>query len=299
MGVPSGWWRTISFCLFLFFFFLAVPKACGSSQAGNGTYARSLTRYATRKRLVWSFFFFFFFFGCPVVHAVPLPGIRSKLQLQPKPQLWQCQIFNPMCQAGDQTGIPVLLRHLQSYCTTAGTPPHFVLETIPRGNHGQIILISESEKLLLKFKFQSTLFLPKMRTHSKSTIWASGNPSCTDPATPWSEWLLTLFLRCLSGMELDFSRLVRRYVKEWMAGGLSFRWSSQVWPKDPGVPETVSGVSEIRIFSELPWDVNCPLYSHSLTSFPEVIVPLSHWQKQGWESGCLLLSQTFKRFAKT
>ena len=36
-----------------------------------------------------AFFFFFFFFGCPMAYGVPRPEIRSKLQLQPKLQLWQ------------------------------------------------------------------------------------------------------------------------------------------------------------------------------------------------------------------
>ena len=33
--------------------------------------------------------FFFFFFGCPTAYGVPRPGIRSQLELCPKPQLWQ------------------------------------------------------------------------------------------------------------------------------------------------------------------------------------------------------------------
>ena len=40
---------------------------------------------------------FFFFFGQPSAYGIPGPGIRSE------PQLWQCQILNPLCQEGDQT----------------------------------------------------------------------------------------------------------------------------------------------------------------------------------------------------
>ena len=69
------------------------------------------------------FFFFFFFFGCPAAHAVPGPGISSKLQLWPVPQLWQHWIlFNPLCPARNQTCVLVLQRHGRSHRTTAGAP---------------------------------------------------------------------------------------------------------------------------------------------------------------------------------
>ena len=48
-------------------------------------------------------FFFFLFFGCPAAYGIPRPGIISQIQLQPKPQLWQCQIPNPLCWAGAGT----------------------------------------------------------------------------------------------------------------------------------------------------------------------------------------------------
>ena len=43
------------------------------------------------------YLFFFSFFGCPMAYGIPGPGIRSKLQLRPKPQLWQLQIPNTLC----------------------------------------------------------------------------------------------------------------------------------------------------------------------------------------------------------
>ena len=43
------------------------------------------------------FFFFFFFFGYHIAYGVTEPGIRSEPQLQPKLQLWQRQILNPLC----------------------------------------------------------------------------------------------------------------------------------------------------------------------------------------------------------
>ena len=64
----------------------------------------------------------YFFFGHPTAYGVPGLGIRSELQLQPKPQLRQCPIRNPVCWARDRICIPALPRHCRSCCTTAGTP---------------------------------------------------------------------------------------------------------------------------------------------------------------------------------
>ena len=72
--------------------------------------------------------FFLFIFGHPSAYGVPGSGVRSEPQVQPKQQLWQRQILNPLCWAGDQTCIPALPRHRQSHCTTGGTPRiHFKL----------------------------------------------------------------------------------------------------------------------------------------------------------------------------
>ena len=48
---------------------------------------------------------------------------RAELQLQPKLQLQECQIFNPLCRAGDQTRISVLPRCRQSFATQQELPP--------------------------------------------------------------------------------------------------------------------------------------------------------------------------------
>ena len=63
-----------------------------------------------------------YFFHCPVAYGIPRPGIRSKPQMRPKPQLQQCQILNPLCQPRDWTCIPTLPRRCLSCCTTAGSP---------------------------------------------------------------------------------------------------------------------------------------------------------------------------------
>ena len=41
-----------------------------------------------------------------MAYEVPRLGIESDLELQPTPQLWQCWILNPLCQAWDQTWVP-------------------------------------------------------------------------------------------------------------------------------------------------------------------------------------------------
>ena len=64
-------------------------------------------------------FFFFFFFGYPMAYRIPRPGIRSKLQLRPRLQLWQHQVTMP---AGDRTCVSKLYRHCPSRCTTVETP---------------------------------------------------------------------------------------------------------------------------------------------------------------------------------
>ena len=48
----------------------------------------------------WFFFSFFPFLAMPMAMEVPRPGIKSKPQLQPVPQLWQCQILNLLHHSG-------------------------------------------------------------------------------------------------------------------------------------------------------------------------------------------------------
>ena len=76
------------------------------------------------------FSFVFFILGYLEAYGVPKPGIKSELQLQPKPQLQQCQIPNPLCWAGDGTCIPVLLRYHQSQYTTVEVPVDYLLLTM-------------------------------------------------------------------------------------------------------------------------------------------------------------------------
>ena len=67
------------------------------------------------------------------IHSIGVPrlGIELRSQLQPTPQLWQCQILNPPCQARDQTRTSATTRaaavgSLTCY-TTAGTLPPLYL----------------------------------------------------------------------------------------------------------------------------------------------------------------------------
>ena len=76
---------------------------------------------------------FCFGFGHPSAHGTPRPGIRSEPNLRTKPPLWQWRIPNPLCQAGDQTCVPVLPRCCWSHCTTLGAPnPLHFLHCFPR-----------------------------------------------------------------------------------------------------------------------------------------------------------------------
>ena len=56
----------------------------------------------------------------------PGPGIESQPQLKPMPQLWQCQIFNPLCRARFQILASVVNRvaavRFLTHCATTGTP---------------------------------------------------------------------------------------------------------------------------------------------------------------------------------
>lgn len=71
------------------------------------------------------FYIFFFFFGHPEAFGVSRPGIISELQLQPELQLWQYQVLNPLCQAGERTCSPVLPRCCWFCCTTIGISSTF------------------------------------------------------------------------------------------------------------------------------------------------------------------------------
>ena len=66
--------------------------------------------------------FFFPLSGHLAAYGVPRPGIRSKPQSRPKPQLWQHRILNSLCRAEDRTCIPALPRRCWSSCATVG--PH-------------------------------------------------------------------------------------------------------------------------------------------------------------------------------
>ena len=68
------------------------------------------------KRFV--FVFVFLFFGPLAADGVSRPGIKTKLQLQPMPQLQQCRIPNPLCQTRDWSYIPALQKHRWSCCAS-------------------------------------------------------------------------------------------------------------------------------------------------------------------------------------
>lgn len=68
------------------------------------------------------FFFNFLFLGFPQHMESQRQVLDLSPQSQPKPQMWQQWLFNPLCQTGDQTCNPALPRCPRSCCPTAGTP---------------------------------------------------------------------------------------------------------------------------------------------------------------------------------
>ena len=74
-----------------------------------------------------SHFSFFFLFW--LLHGVPGPGMESRPEFWTMPQLQQCQIFNPLCQAGDWTLIPASAEILSILFCHSGnsTPLNFLI----------------------------------------------------------------------------------------------------------------------------------------------------------------------------
>ena len=78
--------------------------------------------YEYLSALVWVFSSFF---DHPVAYEVPGPGIRSELQLQPKSQLRQCWILNPVLRIKPGWGLNLHPRAPEVppiCCATLGTP---------------------------------------------------------------------------------------------------------------------------------------------------------------------------------
>ena len=114
-------------------------------------------------------FVLFCFFGCPIAHGVPRPGIRSELQLWPRPQLQKFWIFNPLQQARDRTCALALQRCHQSCCTIVRTPIYGSLQC---GSYG----------LLCLMKRKTTFWnLPGNLKHIGSGFSGQENHSCFFP----------------------------------------------------------------------------------------------------------------------
>ena len=153
-----------------------------------------------------------------------------QLQLQPKLQLWQCQIFNQLCWARDQTCVPVFPRCHQSHCATAGTPLFNCWKTKLSGSLQRIKLYTVCHYYLLqwplrrykerKWRLESTnsefsdiskarilnVHKQKNRAHpsrSGSLAECSLRGPCFSPA----EWLRTLNSFCALEC-LEYQRLI-------------------------------------------------------------------------------------------
>ena len=97
--------------IFFFFFSCATLRACSSSQGQVLNQSHSSDKAGSLTTRPPGNSFFFFFFRCPMAYGVPRQGIRFEPQLQPKPQLQQHWILNPLCWARDRACIPVFPRH--------------------------------------------------------------------------------------------------------------------------------------------------------------------------------------------
>ena len=80
-------------------------------------------------------YLFIFIFTTHQQHTeVPRPGTESELQLWPMPQPLQCQILNPLRQAGDwtcaSTAIQTATIKFSTHCTTVGTQKTFLFQTL-------------------------------------------------------------------------------------------------------------------------------------------------------------------------
>lgn len=64
---------------------------------------------------------------CGIWKEVSRPGIEFELQLQRMPQVWQCQILNPLHQARDQTGnTTVTSQIINLLCHSRNYSPYFL-----------------------------------------------------------------------------------------------------------------------------------------------------------------------------
>ena len=123
-------------------------------------------------------------------------GIKSKPHLQHKPQLQQCQLPNPLCQARDQTCIPVIPRCWWSHCFTMGTPVEWLLSVFMT-ILSVLFLSLKLGLILVQIGSQSynvfPLFLISGRYCRELVSFLSCLVKFTDE-TLWASWCLCWFL---------------------------------------------------------------------------------------------------------
>ena len=105
-----------------------------------------------------------FFFLATLQHmGAPKPEIRSKAKLRPMLQLW-------LCQAREWTCVLALQRHLQSCCTTVGTPAIVLAFLV----YSSILSFFHNTKHLNLYRLFSLLILNKIFFFS--TVYALNLP---------------------------------------------------------------------------------------------------------------------------
>ena len=141
----------------------------------------------------------FFLLGHPVAYGVPRTGIRSKPQLQTMPQLWQRQILNPLCWAGDLTCIPPLQRHGWSVMSQQELPAHIFKES---GNRPVRVCVCVCACACVRCSQHSVI------VNSPTGVRVSGStpgPSATGHATSENDLLLSC-LQYKMGIIIEFTQ---------------------------------------------------------------------------------------------
>ena len=154
----------------LYIFIFPPPFTFLVSQLTSFYIVYSLTNYCIRRG-------FFFLIWLPVSYGVHRPGIRSK---QDRLQLWQHQILNPLCWAGDQTCIPALPRCLWP-CATAGTAENSQFKS---GICSQKILISKKLNPLFSGKMVTPFWILSWRYMSHTEKYLAHRSVCPGDAAP-------------------------------------------------------------------------------------------------------------------
>ena len=92
----------------------------------------------------------------------PRLEVKSELQLPAYTQPQQCQILNPLSEAGDQTLILIDISWIRFHCATTGTPKCLILSNPPK-QQGKCSHFKDSETSEL-LNQRGEIFSPKSQS---------------------------------------------------------------------------------------------------------------------------------------